>query len=61
MNTKPKIQRTMKTITPTIIATLFATHAFAAEIPPRAQKKILAAAPEIDLNSRQLTLELHDH
>jgi acetyl esterase/lipase len=41
----------MRTIIPTIIATVFATHAFAAEIPPRAQKKILAAAPEIDMNS----------
>ena len=41
----------MKTIFPTIIATLFATHAFAVDIPQRAQRKILAAAPEIDLNS----------
>jgi para-nitrobenzyl esterase len=35
----------------TIIATLFATNAFAAEIPKRVQQRILAAAPEIDLNS----------
>ncbi len=41
----------MKKITLTVIAALFATHAFAAEIPPRAQKKILAVAPEIDLNA----------
>jgi|GEM_PF-3415905 len=41
----------MKSTALTIIAALFATHAFAVEIPQRAQKKILAAAPELDLNS----------
>jgi acetyl esterase/lipase len=35
----------------TIIAALFATNAFAADIPKRVQQRILAAAPEIDLNS----------
>ncbi len=35
----------------TIIVALFATNAFAMEIPKRIQRKILVAAPEIDLNS----------
>lgn len=34
-----------------ILVALFATNAFSAEIPKRVQKKILAVAPEIDLNS----------
>ncbi|WP_197167879.1 alpha/beta hydrolase [Neorhodopirellula pilleata] len=34
----------------TIVVSLFATNAFAIEVPKRVQKKILAAAPEIDLN-----------
>lgn len=37
----------MKSFVITIIAALFATNAFAVEIPKRAQKKILAAAPEL--------------
>jgi len=41
----------MKRIAVTIIAAALATHALAIEIPKRVQKKILAAAPEIDLNS----------
>lgn len=41
----------MKTFALTIIAALFATSAYAAEIPKRVQKKILAGAPAIDLNS----------
>jgi acetyl esterase/lipase len=41
----------MKRIALTIIAAWFATSAFAIEIPKRVQKKILAAAPELDLNS----------
>ena len=40
----------MKKIALMIVAALFATNAFATEIPERAQKKILAVAPEIDLN-----------
>ena len=42
---------TMKSTVLTIIVALFATNAFAVEIPQRAQKKILDAAPELDLNS----------
>jgi len=41
----------MKRIALTIIAALFATNAFATEISKRVQQKILAGAPEIDLNS----------
>ena len=41
----------MTRIALTIIAALFATNAFAADIPKRVQKKILAGAPAIDLNS----------
>ncbi|TWU44801.1 hypothetical protein Poly51_58670 [Rubripirellula tenax] len=42
----------MKTIALTFIAALFAVDALATEIPipKRVQKKILAGAPEIDLN-----------
>lgn len=40
----------MRKITFPILAALIASNAFAIEIPKRAQKKILAAAPEIDLN-----------
>lgn len=40
----------MNTITLPIIAAFFATHVFADEIPKRVQRKLLAAAPEIDLN-----------
>jgi hypothetical protein len=35
----------------TIIAALLATNAFAAEIPKRVQQRVLAGAPELDLNS----------
>lgn len=38
----------MKNIAITIIAVLFATNAFATEIPKRVQKRILAGAPAID-------------
>ncbi|TWU04781.1 EF-hand domain-containing protein [Stieleria varia] len=43
----------MKTIALTFIAVLFAADALATEIPipKRVQKRILAAAPEIDLNN----------
>lgn len=41
-----------------IIAALCATNALAIEIPKRAQQRILAAAPELDLNSDgQITVE----
>lgn len=41
----------MKSTALTIIAALFATNAFAVEIPKRTQKKILDAVPELDINS----------
>lgn len=41
----------MKKLALTIVAALFATNAFAIEIPKRVQKKLLAGAPEIDVNS----------
>jgi hypothetical protein len=40
----------MKNIAITIIAALFATNAIAVEIPERVQRKLLAAAPETDLD-----------
>ena len=41
----------MKYISLPIIAALIATNSFAIEIPKRVQKKILTAAPELDLNN----------
>jgi para-nitrobenzyl esterase len=40
----------MKKAFPTLIAAIFATQAFATEIPKRVQQRIIAAAPETDLN-----------
>ena len=40
----------MKNLTLAIIVTLLTSNAFAEDVPPKIQKKILAGAPEIDLN-----------